>query len=292
MNVLQSILLGIVQGLTEFLPVSSSGHLIILENILGIESESSLFFHLMLHMGTLVAIFWRFQKDLRRLGMETLRMIYRGLRNLKIFVTNKRNGSNEAYGRVIYNNYGKFASLLMITTVPTAMLGFVSRYIVLAAGTSTMACGVGFLLTSILLFVLGYSKFGKKIPRNTTFDQAMWIGICQGLAVFPGVSSLGVTIAVCILMGFNRKYSVKYGILASVPVIAGAFLAELTHLGELQVTWSLAGIYLVGTFAAAITGILVIRYMVSVTEKKKFLNFALYGLVIGAASIIGNFIFQ
>ena len=292
MNVLQSILLGIVQGLTEFLPVSSSGHLIILENILGIESESSLFFHLMLHMGTLVAIFWRFQKDLRRLGMETLRMIYRGLRNLKIFVTNKRNGSNEAYGRVIYNNYGKFASLLMITTVPTAMLGFVSRYIVLAAGTSTMACGVGFLLTSILLFVLGYSKFGKKIPRNTTFDQAMWIGICQGLAVFPGVSSLGVTIAVCILMGFNRKYAVKYGILASVPVIAGDFLAELTHLGELQVTWSLAGIYLVGTFAAAITGILVIRYMVSVTEKKKFLNFALYGLVIGAASIIGNFIFQ
>ena len=292
MNVLQSILLGIVQGLTEFLPVSSSGHLIILENILGIESESSLFFHLMLHMGTLVAIFWRFQKDLRRLGMETLRMIYRGLRNLKIFVTNKRNGSNEAYGRVIYNNYGKFASLLMITTVPTAMLGFVSRYIVLAAGTSTMACGVGFLLTSILLFVLGYSKFGKKIPRNTTFDRAMWIGICQGLAVFPGVSSLGVTIAVCILMGFNRKYAVKYGILASVPVIAGAFLAELTHLGELQVTWSLAGIYLVGTFAAAITGILVIRYMVSVTEKKKFLNFALYGLVIGAASIIGNFIFQ
>ena len=266
--------------------------MIILENILGIESESSLFFHLMLHMGTLVAIFWRFQKDLRRLGMEILRMIYRGLRNLKIFVTNKRNGSNEAYGRVIYNNYGKFASLLMITTVPTAMLGFVSRYIVLAAGTSTMACGVGFLLTSILLFVLGYSKFGKKIPRNTTFDQAMWIGICQGLAVFPGVSSLGVTIAVCILMGFNRKYAVKYGILASVPVIAGAFLAELTHLGELQVTWSLAGIYLVGTFAAAITGILVIRYMVSVTEKKKFLNFALYGLVIGAASIIGNFIFQ
>ena len=292
MNVLQSILLGIVQGLTEFLPVSSSGHLIILENILGIESESSLFFHLMLHMGTLIAIFWRFQKDLRRLGMETLRMIYRGLCNLKIFMTNKKHGSNEAYVRVICNNYCKFAALLMITTIPTAMLGFVSRYIVQAAGSSIMSCGVGFLLTGMLLFVLSYSKSGKKIPRDTTFDLAVWIGICQGLAVFPGISSLGVMIFVGILMGFNRRYAVKYGILASVPVIIGAFVSELTHVGEFHITLAMVGIYLAGTFAAAIIGILVIRYMVFVTEKKKILNFAIYSLVIGAASIIGNFIFR
>lgn len=291
MNVLQSIFLGIVQGLTEFLPVSSSGHLIILENILGIESESSLFFHLILHIGTLAAIFWGFQKELRRLGMEILRIIYRGFRNLKIFIRNKKNGSNEAYGRVIHNNYCKFAALLMITTIPTAMLGFVSRYIVLAAGNNTMACGVGFLLTGILLFVLNYSKSGKKIPRDTTFDQAMWIGICQGLAVFPGISSFGVTIAACILMGFNRKYAVKYGVMASVPVITGAFLAELTHVGELNITLSLMGTYLAGAFTAAVVGILVIRYMISMTEKKKFLHFAVYGLVIGVASIIGNFIF-
>lgn len=291
MNVLQSILLGIVQALTEFLPVSSSGHLIILENIMGIASESSLFFHLMLHLGTMAAIFWGFQRDLRRLGMESLRMAYRGFCNLKIWIKNKKDGSNEAYVRVIHNNYGKFAALLMITTIPTAMLGFVSRYIVLAAGTNTMACGVGFLLTGILLFVLSYSKPGKKIPRDTTFDQAMWIGICQGLAVFPGVSSLGVTIAVCVLMGFHRRYAVKYGILASVSVILGAFLAELAHVSELSLTFSLVGTYLAGTFAATFVGILVIRYMVSVTEKKKFLYFAGYSLVIGVLSIIGNFVF-
>lgn len=290
MNVLQSILLGIVQGLTEFLPVSSSGHLIILENVMGIESESSLFFHLILHVGTLAAIFWGFQKDFRRLGMEILRMIYHGFCNLKILIKNKKEGSNEAYVRVIHNNYCKFAALLMITMIPTVMLGFVSRYIVLAAGNNMMACGVGFLFTGILLFVLSYSKSGKKIPRDTTFDLAMWIGICQGLSVFPGVSSLGVTIAVGILMGFNRKYAVKYGVFASVPVIAGAFLAELTHVRELHMTLALTGTYLAGSFAAAFTGILVIRYMISVTEKKKFLHFAVYSLVIGVVSIIGSFI--
>lgn len=290
MNVLQSILLGIVQGLTEFLPVSSSGHLIILENIMGIEAESSLFFHSMLHLGTMAALFWAFQKDFRRLGMEVLRMMYRGICNFKIWIKNKKNGSNEAYIRVIRNSYSKFAALLMVTTIPTAMLGLVSRYIVLAAGSNTMACGVGFLLTGILLFVLGYSKPGQKVPRDTTFDQAMWIGICQGLAVFPGVSSFGVTIAVGILMGFNRKYAVKYGLLASVPVITGAFLAELTHVGELYMELSLFGVYFAGVFAATIAGMLVIRYMVSVTEKKKFLHFAVYGLFIGVLSIAANFI--
>ncbi len=290
MSILQSILLGIVQGLTEFLPVSSSGHLAIIQNLFGIETEGGILFDVLLHVGTLVAIFVAFRTDIQRLLLEGCSILYDVYCNIRTFIHNKKNGSNEAYKRIIHNNYRKFVMLIVVATIPTGMLGFVSRHLVEAAGGNLLAPGIGLLITGILLLVVDFTRSGKKIPRDATYANAMWIGICQGLAVFPGISRSGMTIASSLLFGFNRKFAVKFSFLMSVPAILGAAILEISQIGGSELTWGLGGIYLVGAIVAGIVGYFAIKFMIVVVQRKKFRYFAYYCFLIGVISIVANFV--
>lgn len=290
MSFLQSIFLGIVQGLTEFLPVSSSGHLAILKNFFGIETAGGIFFDVLLHVGTLVAIFFAFREDIKRLILEGCRIIYDVCCNIRTFIQNKKTGSNEAYRRIVHNNYRKFVMLVIIATIPTGMLGFVSRHLVEAAGSTLLAPGIGLLITGILLLVVDFTKSGKKLPKDATYANSMWIGICQGLAVFPGISRSGMTIASSLLCGFNKKFAVKYSFIMSVPAIIGAAILELTELDTASITVVTSLSYLLGAVVAGVVGYFAIKFMIVIVQRKKFRYFAYYCFLIGLISIIGNFV--
>ena len=157
MSIIQSVFLGIVQGLTEFLPVSSSGHLSILRNLFGIEADGGLLFDAIMHLGTLVAILLVFRKDLFRMGREILCMGRDLIYNGRIFLHNKRDRDARRYRKMVHNNYRRFAVMVLISTIPTAVIGYVSSELVQIAGTTLIAPGVCLILNSGLLLVADLS---------------------------------------------------------------------------------------------------------------------------------------
>ena len=149
MSFLEAIILGIVQGVTEFLPVSSSGHLAILSALLHTNEETELLFEIMLHMGTLAAVIFAFRSDIRRMFWETLRMISDIFYNVKAWIHNKvQETDDRIYKKVLYNNYRKLVIMLVVSTVPTGIIGYVLRGIVKQMNHSLLACGSGLLITA------------------------------------------------------------------------------------------------------------------------------------------------
>ena len=175
MIVLYIILLAIVQGITEFLPVSSFGHLCFVQNILGMEHGPGVLMEVMLHVGTLAAIFMTFQKDIRRLAVESIEMFMDVIGNANLYIHNRRTGDELHYAKIISNIYRKFAVLLMLSMVPTIFLGYTARRLVALAASSKLMPGVGILITGIILLVIDLSQVGgTKAAKDASFSNA-WI---------------------------------------------------------------------------------------------------------------------
>ena len=290
MIVLYIILLAIVQGITEFLPVSSFGHLCFVQNLLGMEHGSGVLLEAMLHMGTLAAVFMTFQKDIRRLALETIEMIMDVIGNANLYIHNRRTGEQLHYAKVISNIYRKFAVLLMLSMVPTMFLGYTARRLVTMAAASKLMPGVGILITGILLLVIDLSQVGgTKAAKDATFSNAMWIGICQGISVFPGISRCGMTSCAGLLCGFSRKFAVKYSYLISIPAVLGSLFLELGQFTTPKMTVSLGFTYALGMIVSGVVGYFMIRNLIRLLQHTKLRYFAFYCFVAGAIALISNF---
>lgn len=290
MTLFQAIIMGLVQGITEFLPVSSSGHLVIMSQLLDMNSDMGILFEVMLHMGTLIAVFAAFWSDIRRLFIELSRIFIEIIQNIKISLYNKKNDDAKRYHKILQNNYRKFVVLILVSTIPTAIIGILLRNIVINASKSLLAAGSGLLITAVLLLVVDYNQNGTKIPMDVTYANAVIIGICQGLGSFPGISRSGITITACLLCGFQKKFSVKYSFIISIPAIIGAALLELVKVPKGDIVW-VEGIYgLIGMLIAAGVGYVCIKKMLVLVQKRKFKFFAVYCAVIGIVAITCNFI--
>ena len=208
MSLIEALLLGLVQGLTEFLPVSSSGHLAILKNLLQIK-ETGIIFSVLLHTGTLAVLLAAFRQDVKKLLLEGCKTIYDFAGNFKIYFKNRHEQEAIRYKKLISNNYRKLFLLLLVSTLPTAVEGILLEDLVLQAESNLLA------------------PAGKKIPKDVGYGTAFFIGIFQGIAVFPGISRLGITLAVCLMCGFNRKFAIKYAFLTAIPAVLGAAFWEL-----------------------------------------------------------------
>ena len=160
MIVLYIILLAIVQGITEFLPVSSFGHLCFVQNILGMEHGPGVLMEVMLHLGTLAAVFMTFQKDIRRLAVESIEMFMDVIGNANLYIHNRRTGDELHYAKIISNIYRKFAVLLMVSMIPTMFLGYTARRLVAMSAASKLLPSVGILITGIILLVIDLSQVG------------------------------------------------------------------------------------------------------------------------------------
>ena len=289
MTLLHSIILGIVQGLTEFLPVSSSGHLAIAQNLFHLDMGNSVFFDILLHIGTLAAVLIVYRKEILQLIAETLGMIRDLFYNLKIRRINRTENKRNRYRCIVSNNYRKMAVLMIVSTIPTALIGYTARKMVADAAETMLVPGICLVVTAILLFLSDRTGDEGKIPRDITYREGLIVGIAQGLAVLPGLSRSGATIAACLFCGFERSFAVKYSFILSVPAIVGAAVLEISQASGEVITPSLAGIYFAGMLFAGLVGYLCIRWMLQVVRNRKFTYFAVYCLIIGLGAIALHF---
>lgn len=290
MSLFEAIFMGVIQGLTEFLPVSSSGHLAIFKNIFQINTDTGILYDVLLHLGTLIAVFIVYYKDIFKMITEGLGLIGDACCNVGIFFQNKGKKRGLPYRRVIKNGYRKFDMLVIVSTIPTAIIGYVAQDLVEAASEILLIPGICLIITAILLFISDHVPGGNKTPKQVTYTNAFGIGICQGMATLPGLSRSGTTITACIISGFDRNFAVKYSFIMSIPAILGAAVLQLKDIGSVEVTALEVGSYIAGTAIAAIVGYICIKTLLVIVRKKKFTYFAIYCLLIGALSIGGYFI--
>lgn len=289
MSVIQSIFLGLVQGITEFLPVSSSGHLTIIRNLLGIETDGGLLFDVLVHLGTLAALVCVFHKDILRMLLETARMLRDLFYNLKTYIHNRREQDARRYRKIVHNNYRRFVMLIFAATIPTAVIGYAARDLVAIAGQTLIVPGVCLILNACLLLVADVTEEGKQVPKTIHFTNGFLIGVAQGLSALPGLSRSGTTIAASLMSGFDRRFAVKYSFIMSIPVILGANLLEIGELSGGHVSAGQIAVYLLGAAVAGVTGYFSIRKMLTVVRRKKFKGFAVYCLILGIIAIAGHF---
>ncbi len=304
MSLLEAIFMGIIQGLTEFLPVSSSGHLALFKILFGIDTETGMLFDVLLHFGTLVAICAVFYKDVAKLIVEGIYILKNSMINLAIFLRNsflqvknmfrKEKLAKEAldlgeYHPVANSSYRRFVLLVIVSTIPTGIIGIIGKDMVEMASKLLIVPGICLVITSILLFIADAAKSGEKLPKDISYSNAFIIGIVQGVATLPGISRSGSTITACLLSGFNRSFAVKYSFLMSIPAILGAMLLELKDFSMVALSASEIVSYVVGMVIAGVVGYICIKTMLVVVRNKKFKIFGIYCLVIGIISIIGHF---
>lgn len=304
MSLLEAIFMGIIQGLTEFLPVSSSGHLALFKILFGIETETGMLFDVLLHFGTLAAICAVYYKDIGRLMIEGIGIFKRILINLIIFLRNsflqirnmlrkKRLSKEELdlgkYHKLANSSYRKFVLLVIVSTIPTGIIGIIGKDMVEMASKILLVPGICLVITALLLFIADNTKSGEKLPKNITYSNAFMIGIVQGVATLPGISRSGSTITACLLSGFNRSFAVKYSFIMSIPAILGAMLLELKDFSAIAFTAKEMISYVTGMIIAGLVGYIAIKTMLVVVRNKKFKIFGIYCLIIGVISIIGHF---
>ena len=176
--------------------------------------------------------------------------------------------------------------------IPTALLGISSRRLAVVAGASPICQGIGFLISGIILLVTDLNNSGgEKGPREASWDSAMWIGICQGLSVFPGISRLGLTVCAALLCGYSRKFALLFSIFMSLPAVIGAFFTEIGYFGAASMTVGMIFASIFAMLLAGVAGCLVIRFMVQLVQKTKFRYFAVYSFAIGVIVLLCNYAF-
>lgn len=290
MTLLEAIIMGIVQGLTEFLPVSSSGHLSFMKYILKINTDTGLLFDVLSHLGTLIAIFIAFWKEIKQLIIESFAILGDLLWNGTQYFQNRLHLKPISYRKIITTADRKFVVCILISTIPTAILGMMLETLIESAVTSVLVPGMFLLLTGALLIIADNYTLGKKKEETTTYKDALFLGLSQGFATLPGLSRSGTTITAALSRGFEQSYAVRYSFIMSIPAVIGAVALEVKDAFHEPVTASLLCNYAVGMLVAAVIGFCCIKKMLVLIRGKKFTYFAIYCIAIGTIAIVMNFL--
>lgn len=268
MSYLDAIIQGLIQGFTEFLPVSSSGHLSLYQYFTGISSEESLLFSVMLHFGTLAAVMIAFWPTLWQLLIEFL-SIFADLFTGKLF-----KGYPKPYRRMLY--------FLMLSCVPLLAVLFLKDLIEgFSTDNSIIAEGCFFLVTAALLTLADRAVKGIKTARSMNVSDSIAIGVAQVFATLPGVSRSGSTISAGLLMGLDRGFAVTYSFILGLPAILAAGLLDLKDVIEMGELGIPLGPALAGMAVAAVSGLLSIKLVKYLVSSDKFGIFAWYTLILG-----------
>ncbi len=276
MLIIKALFIGIVQGLTAFLPVSSSGHSMLLYTLLDMKTTSPVAFMAAAHLGSLVAILFFMKKELLHILAELLRIPGLVHRNISQRVEQIKKGTLEPYHPVFTSNYGKITFLCLVGNIPTILVGVLVRDLTERLSENILSVGMGFLISAIFLLVAAFLPNGKKVPQDLVLWQILVVGICQGATVFPGVSRFAVTLAVFLLLGQTKKSAIICSILMSVPVLAGAFVYTIGNLFAKGFSGETLGVVVVCALASALIGCLAIRGCLRLVQKHSLHIFSLY----------------
>ena len=277
MTIWNAMLLGLVQGITEFLPVSSSGHLSMINNLFGMSAsgEGHLLFDVLLHLGTLVSICVVYWKDIVEMFFDVL-----GFLNV---------GPTAGKRRDRYPAARLFFMIVLATLPLLLILPIKDRIETLYY--NNIFIGIALVLTGCMLYVSDKMLPGKKNSGSMTVFDALIIGLCQCVATIPGLSRSGTTITAGIATGLNRNFAVKFSFLMSIPAVLGANILSLADAVSHGVDWSSFPAYLAGMAVSAISGIGAIYLLKYIARKGRFGGFAYYCWVAGVLSIILTMIF-
>lgn len=289
MKLIEAIVLGLVQGLAEFLPISSSGHLAILKELFGLD-DVGLAFDLLLHLGTLVAVFIAFYKDIWELIVEGLGIVRDVCINIAIWVKRKAGNPDREYIQIISSPYRRFVMLIIVSTIPTGVIGLLFKKIFNLDNPMLIVPGISLLLTGCILMLADMINCGKINEKNATYKQAAFIGIAQGFATLPGLSRSGTTIACCLACGFDKKFAVKYSFIMSVPAILGANILEIKDFAGQSLGSGELLNYIIGMLVAGVSGYICIKTMLVVVREQKFKYFAYYCFAIGILTSVLFFV--
>lgn len=276
MDIIQAIIVGIVQGLTEFLPVSSSAHLIFTQELLGI-NQPGIAFDVLLHLGTLIAVVGYFFKDI----VEMIKAFFSSL--LDIF----RGKFRENFKK---DPYKKLAWMVIIGTIPAGIVGLLFDSEIEAIFQSITIPAFFLLITGILLYVSQRLNVGNRDIKNSGIKDSIIIGIGQSLAIIPGLSRSGTTIASGLLVGLDKEFAAKFSFLLAVPAIIGATVTQLDGITSGLGANLLP--YLLGFLAALISGYLAISILLKLIREKSLDIFAFYCWIAGAFILLYSFFFM
>ena len=277
MTIGNAIVLGLVQGLAEFLPISSSGHLSILNNLFGMTTTESghLFFDVLLHLGTLLSICIVYWEDIVAMFFEVL-----GFVNVGPLAGERR--ARYPAARLFFMICVATLPLLLILPVKSMMDGlFYNNYFI----------GAMLVLTGCMLYVSDKMTEGKKTVGGMSVWDALIIGLCQCVAAVPGLSRSGTTITAGVATGLKRDFAVKFSFLMSLPAVLGANVLSIVDAAKEGIDWSCMPAYLIGMAVAMVSGIAAISLIKYVADRGKFGGFAYYCWVVGVLSIILTMIF-
>ena len=265
MTTIAGIFLGIIQGLTEFLPVSSSGHLVLFQNLLGFK-EPEILFDCFLHLGTLVAVLLFFSSDLKRMTRETWAFIRKpGLDRGEI-------------GHAHENPYASLFFWVCIGSIPTALIGLAFRSPLEALFGSVTTTGFMLLFTGLILAVIRLLPKGYNRRKRVGLLTALAVGFAQGLAIIPGISRSGATIVCGMACKMERELAARYSFLLSIPAILGALVLQMSS-GD----WGTVTVLplLSGFLASSIMGLIALRILMGMVRKGSLFYFSPYCLVLG-----------
>lgn len=263
---IKAVILGFIQAITEFLPVSSSGHLRIAEYFLKFHAENILSFEVALHFGTFLATCIIFHKDI----IKAISGFFSGLKDVK-------NSSK--------NNEGFRTSLMVIiASIPVAAVGLLlEKYL---SNLEIHRIGLNLVITGSILLLT--RKFDKNTYNNDTKDvfsmsyyNAFIIGLAQAIAVFPGISRSGMTISIALFIGLNRDWAGRFSFLISLPAIFGALLLSIKDLADFNITYAL-----VGFITAFVFGIIALKFLMAFLKKGKLFYFGFYCMIVGIAVLV------
>ena len=293
MEIIQSIILGIIQGITEFLPISSSGHLILIPHIFGWEDQG-LAFDVALHWGTLFAVVIYFWKDWARIFRESY--LLNKVLNIKYQISNIKSISNEQSKNPpnpLFQRGSKISQysifniqyssdllfIIIIATIPGVIAGLLLNTYAETVFRNPLIISATLFLGAILLFYADKVSIKKADLTELTLRMGIIIGLFQALAIIPGVSRSGITITIALLLGLKRTSAAKFSFLLSTPIILGAGIKEFPSLLEsgLNVT------ILIGVLVSAVSGYLAIKYMLRYLENRSYNIFVGYRILLAIA---------
>ena len=275
MSILKAAILGLIQGIAEFLPISSSGHLVLFQNLLGMTSaEENILFDILLHFGTLISVavfYWQDIWEMIKAFFGLIGDLFKGK-----FDINKKPAS-------------RFIGLLFVATLPL-FVAVIFNDKVEEVFSSTLFVGCALLVTGVILFIVDRIPKGTTDESNTKYKNAFVVGLFQLFAIFPGISRSGSTIFGGTLVGMSKKFAVKFSLLMSLIAILGAVATSVPDISGGALSSVSLSACIVGMAVAAISGFFAIKFLVNMLNKGKFRYFSYYCWTVGIIAIIFSII--
>jgi undecaprenyl-diphosphatase len=277
MSILWAAFLGLVQGVSEFLPISSSGHLSVLQNLFNMKvvADESILFDVLLHLGTFVSVCMAYRGELRSMFRDVAG-VFRGQ------IAEPESGRLRPSLRLVF--------MILLATLPLFLLLPIYDKIS-ELYSNTWFIGAAFLLTGGMLYVSDKMAVGRKNARTMTMGNALVVGLCQAVATLPGLSRSGTTITAGLASGFDREFAVKFSFLISLPAVLGANLLSIFKAAGEGIELSTLPACLVGMLVAMVSGYLAIGFIRLLVKRGKFGKFAYYCWAVGLLTLLLSLIF-